>query len=173
MLPPCAGSFYERSKRNGTYQSGNRSAWRHTCRPVEGILSTVTHLTTGQLLGTKDRKRISGRSSNTKGNDNIIIKRQRDRGRRRTMHDHCRAGQGRGGMRRAGRIYIRQVHRTERSSPAISSKSITDTFKTIGKRFAYGGDTGKDQRVYYFNTKELMDNKFGTRESHSVQSRRQ
>ena len=41
-------------------------------------------------------------------------------------------------------------------------KSIIETFKTIGKRFAYGGDTGKDQRVYYFNTKELIDNKFGT-----------
>ena len=41
-------------------------------------------------------------------------------------------------------------------------QSILDTFKAIGKRFAYGGDTGKDQRVYYFNTKELIDNKFGT-----------
>lgn len=39
---------------------------------------------------------------------------------------------------------------------------IKATFATIGKRFALGGEAGKDQRVYYFNTKELVDNKFGT-----------
>lgn len=41
-------------------------------------------------------------------------------------------------------------------------ESILDSFKTMAKRFTYGGDTGKDQRVYYFNTKEIIDNKFGT-----------
>lgn len=41
-------------------------------------------------------------------------------------------------------------------------KGLADTFEQIGKRFTYGGDIGKDQRVYYFNMKELMDNKFGT-----------
>ena len=40
--------------------------------------------------------------------------------------------------------------------------NIVNTFKQIGKRFTFGGDTGKDQRVYFFNTKEIMDNKYGT-----------
>ena len=52
------------------------------------------------------------------------------------------------------------------SEPSIFAgslgESIKETFKTVGKRFTYGGDTGKDQRIYYFNTKELVDNKFGT-----------
>ena len=41
-------------------------------------------------------------------------------------------------------------------------ENIMNSFKTFGKRITFGGDTGKDQRVYYFNTKEMLDNKFGT-----------
>jgi membrane protease subunit (stomatin/prohibitin family) len=40
--------------------------------------------------------------------------------------------------------------------------SIMNTFKTIGRRFAFGGNTAKDQRIYYFNIRELKNNKFGT-----------
>lgn len=41
-------------------------------------------------------------------------------------------------------------------------KGIIDSFKKFGERFTFGGDRAKSQRVYYVNTKEIMDNKFGT-----------
>ena len=42
------------------------------------------------------------------------------------------------------------------------SESIKEVFKNIGKRFTFGGEIPKDQRVYYFNTKEMPGNKYGT-----------
>ncbi|MBO4899551.1 MAG: SPFH domain-containing protein [Lachnospiraceae bacterium] len=41
-------------------------------------------------------------------------------------------------------------------------EAIKQTFANIGKRFTFGGEAPKDQRIYYFNTKELIGNKYGT-----------
>ena len=52
------------------------------------------------------------------------------------------------------------------TEPSIFSgklgEGILNVFKQIGKRFTFGGEAPKDQRVYYFNTKELTGNKYGT-----------
>ena len=113
------------------------------------------------VLVTKGQKRISGRSSNTKGEDNII-----SNGSGIAVADgQCMIIVEQG---KVVEVCAEPGQFTYDSStePSIFSgklgKSILETFKTIGKRFTYGGDTGKDQRVYYFNTKELIDNKFGT-----------
>lgn len=113
------------------------------------------------VLVTKGQKRISGRSSNTKGNDNII-----SNGSGIAVADgQCMMIVEQGKVVEVCAEPGQYTYDTS-SEPSIFSgslgQSILNTFKTIGKRFTYGGDTGKDQRVYYFNTKELYDNKFGT-----------
>lgn len=41
-------------------------------------------------------------------------------------------------------------------------EGLMESFKTFGKRFTFGGEPAKDQRVYFINLKEIMGNKFGS-----------
>ena len=112
-------------------------------------------------LVVKGQKRVLGRSSNTKASNNII-----SNGSGIAVADgQCMMIVEQG---KIVEVCAEPGEYTYDSStePSIFAgkfgKSLLDTFKTIGKRFTYGGDTGKDQRVYYFNTKEIMGNRFGT-----------
>lgn len=113
------------------------------------------------MLAVKGQKRVSGRSSNTKGSENVI-----------TNGSVIAVADGQCMM------IVDQGKVTEfcaepgeftydsSSEPSLFSgnlgTSIIETFKTMGKRFTFGGEAPKDQRVYYFNTKELIGNKYGT-----------
>jgi len=112
-------------------------------------------------LVVKGQKRVSGRSSNTKGSDNII-----SNGSGIAVADgQCMMIVEQG---KVVEVCAEPGEYTYDAStePSIFAgsfgESLKQTFQAVGKRFTYGGDTGKDQRVYYFNTKEIMGNKFGT-----------
>ena len=113
------------------------------------------------VLVTKGQKQISGRSSNTKASDNVI-----SNGSGIAVADgQCMIIVEQGKIVDFCAEPGRYTYRTDLEPSLFTGplgQSLLNTFKEIGKRFAYGGDTGKDQRVYYFNTKEIMDNKFGT-----------
>ena len=113
------------------------------------------------VLVTRGQKQITGRSSNTKGFDNVI-----SNGSGIAVADgQCMLIVDQG---KIVEVCAEPGEYTYNSStePSIFAgslgQSIVETFKAIGKRFSYGGDPAKDQRVYYVNTKEIMDNKFGT-----------
>ena len=113
------------------------------------------------VLVKKGQKRTSKRSSNKKGSDNII-----SNGSVIAVADgQCMLIVEQGKIVEVCAEPGEFVYNSS-TEPSIFTgklgKSIIDTFKTIGKRFTFGGDTGKDQRVYYFNTKEIIGNKFGT-----------
>jgi len=114
------------------------------------------------ILMVKGQKVIGNRSSNTKGSDNLI-----SNGSGIAVADgQCMIIVEQGKIVEVCAEPGEFTYDTS-TEPSIFAgslgQSILDTFKTIGKRFTYGGDTGKDQRVYYFNTKEILDNKFGTK----------
>lgn len=115
----------------------------------------------GDVLVARGEKRINGRSSNTRGNDNVI-----------TDGSHIAVADGQCMMIvENGRIldvcaepgaYTYQTG----GSPSVFGGKLKDGLKGIAReaweRFEFGGGAGKDQRIYYFNTKEIPGNKYGT-----------
>ena len=113
------------------------------------------------VIMARGQKKVSGHSSNTKGADNII-----SNGSVINVADgQCMIIVDNG---KVAEICAEPGDFTYDSStePSIFSGKLSETipevFKNIGKRFTFGGDAPKDQRVYYFNTKELIGNKYGT-----------
>ena len=113
------------------------------------------------VLMIKGAKRTGKRSSNTKGSDNVIsngsVISVAD-GQAMIIVDDGRI------VEFCGEAGVFTYDSS--AEPSIFSgslgQSIKDSFKTFGRRFTFGGDVGRDQRVYYFNTKEIMGNKYGT-----------
>ena len=117
-------------------------------------LSADTLLVRGQ-------KRVGKRSSNTKGNDNIITQGSKIA----VAAGQCMI------IVEQGKVVDVCAEPGEyvfdaSSEPSIFTgdlgESVRKTFATMDERLSFGGDTGKDQRVYFINLKEMMDNKFGT-----------
>ena len=113
------------------------------------------------ILAVKGQKRTSGRSSNTKGSDNIITN-----GSIIAVADgQCMLIVEQGKVVEVCAEPGEFTFDASTESSIFSGdlgESIGQVFQTIGKRFTFGGEAPKDQRVYYFNTKELIGNKYGT-----------
>ncbi len=113
------------------------------------------------VLVTKGQKKVNGRSSNNHGMENIISNGSViavNEGQCMIIVDQGKVVEF---CAEAGEFVY-----DASSEPSLLygnlGENIKKTFSTIGKRFTFAGDTGKDQRVYFFNTKEIMGNKYGT-----------
>ncbi|MBQ5783207.1 MAG: SPFH domain-containing protein, partial [Oscillospiraceae bacterium] len=113
------------------------------------------------ILITKGQKRNSGRSSNTRGSDNIIS----DGSVININEGQCMI------IVESGKIVDLCAEPGEYTYDTSTEPSlfqgdlkgnISKVFDQIGKRFTFGGEPPKDQRIYFFNTKEIMGNKYGT-----------
>ncbi len=112
------------------------------------------------ILMTKGQKRVVS-GSNTRGSDNIITKGSGvvvNEGQCMMIVDDGEIVEF---CDKAGKYTY-----DSSTSPSVFSDSLgqalKDSIKDIWQRIQYGGDVAKDQRIYYFNTKEITDNKFGT-----------
>ena len=116
------------------------------------------------VLVAKGMKRTSsqGRSSNTSAEDNII-----SNGSTIAINDgQCMVIVENGKVveicSEPGEFVYDASTEPSLFADGLNMQSVKNVFAQIGKRFTYGGDPGKDQRVYYFNTKEIIGNKYGT-----------
>ena len=113
------------------------------------------------VLVAKGEKRAGGRSSNKKGTDNII-----SNGSIINVNDgQCMM------IVDSGKVVELCAEPGEfvydiGTEPSIFygnlGENIKKSFAEIGKRFTFGGEPAKGQRVYFFNTKEIIGNKYGT-----------
>lgn len=113
------------------------------------------------VLVARGQKHVNGRSSNSRGNSNIIS----DGSGIVVADGQCMMIVEQGKVVEVCAepgVFIYNNTLEPSIFTGDLGKSIVDAFKQMGARFAYGGGTGEDQRVYFFNTKELLDNKFGT-----------
>ncbi|MCQ2535859.1 MAG: SPFH domain-containing protein [Lachnospiraceae bacterium] len=114
------------------------------------------------VLCKKGAKKVSGRSSNTKGEDNIISS-----GSVVAVADgQCMVIVEQGKVvelcAEPGEFTFDSSTEPTIMAGGLNGENIKTVFANIGKRFTFGGVAPKDQRVYYINTRELMGNKYGT-----------
>jgi len=114
------------------------------------------------VLVTKGKKKISKRSSNKKGDENIITN-----GSIIAVADgQCMIIVDQGKVvdlcAEPGEYTYDQSTEPSLFDGGKLADNIKEVFGNIGKRFTFGGEAPKDQRIYYFNTKELIGNKYGT-----------
>ena len=113
------------------------------------------------VLAVKGKKRNSGRSSNTRGSDNIISS-----GSVIAVADgQCMLIVDQG---KVVELCAQPGEYTYDAStePSVFTgnlgEAVTTVFQQFARRFTFGGEVPKDQRIYYFNTKEIPGNKYGT-----------
>ncbi len=113
------------------------------------------------VLVVKGSKHASGRSSNTKGESNVIT----DGSAILVADGQCMMIVEQGRVIELSAEPGIFIYKND-LSPSIFAGNLKDGLRGAAKdaweRFKFGGGPGKDQRIYYFNTKELLGNKYGT-----------
>ena len=112
------------------------------------------------ILATKGHKKVTGRSSNYKGDENIITN-----GSMIAVADgQCMLIVEQGKVVEVCAEPGEYTYSTGTQPSLLSGglKDIDGVFAEMGKRFGFGGQAAADQRIYYINTKELVGNKYGT-----------